>query len=271
MLTVRSTPASELARADAGDGFDDPDLQECDVLIVEDIQQMPARVSEAACDLIDYRASRRKPLVLTATVGPAALTHLPHRLTSPLVAGLVVQLQPYGPESRQEILDAAARAQGIRLTSEALLWLARQGGGMRASLGLLRNLGQFTFGHSGPLERQAVEDALAATGQPVPTQSDAERIVRRVADEFGVSERDLLGPSRLRTYLIPRQVAMYLTRELTSLSLPKIGSVFANRNHTTVLHACRKVAEEIAVNDSLNARMRQIRQELGTRDVKVLV
>lgn len=262
-LAVRCASAAELARPDDSLGFDDdPALLTCDVLIIEDVQHLPARVADAVCDLIDHRASRRQALVLSSTVGPAGMTHMPRRLTSRLAAGLVVQLEPYGPMSRQEILIEAAAGLRVRLTPDALAWLTRQGG-VRTAIGLVRTLAPFSAGRIEPLDQPDVERILSGAGQPAATGEDARHIVRRVANAFGVSEKELLGPSRLRTVLFPRQIAMYLTRELTTLSLPRIGSVFANRDHTTVLHACRKVEEALAGNDSLGALMRQMKQELS--------
>jgi chromosomal replication initiator protein len=262
-ITARSISAGELARPDENEGFADCGLQTCDFLIIEDIQHLPNRVADAACDLIDHRAARRKPLVISASAGPAGLTHLSRRLTSRLAAGLVVQLEPLGIQSRRTILEAAAKANKTRLTPDALDLLARQSEGMRAALGLLQNLTQLARNFSGPLDQKAVTQILAGTGQPTSTRGDPCQIVKRVAALFDITEKELLGTSRLRNVLLPRQVAMYLTRALTKLSLPQIGAFFAGRDHTTVLHACRKVEAELAENETLVAIVRQVKLELS--------
>ncbi len=265
-LTVRCVSAGELARPDQrdqNDGFADRGLQTCDFLIVEDLQHLTNRAADAACDLIDLRSARRKPLVITTSSGPAGLTHLSRRLTSRLAAGLVVQLQPLGIASRQIILAALAQANGLRLTPEALFGLARRSDGMRAALGSLQNLTQLTGNYSGPLDGQAVTQILAGTGLPAATHGHPGPIIKRVAALFAINEQDLLGPSRFRRVLLPRQVAMYLTRALTKLSLPQIGAVFAGRDHTTVLHACRKVEAELKTNDTLVMIVKQVKRELG--------
>lgn len=261
-VTIRTVSAIEFARPDEADGRSDPGLHTCDVLIVEDIQHLPARVADLVCNLIDRRIGRRKALVLTTTIGPAGLTHLPRRLTSRLAGGLLVQLEPYGPDSRRAILEAAAIPANLRLTPDALTWLARESESVRSALGCVSSLAQLRPGSPDALDKATVERLLAGAGRPRAARG-AQQIVRRVASAFGVSEKELLGDSRLRTVLLPRQVAMYLTRELTDLSLPKIGSVFANRDHTTVLHACRKVEQQLAADNSLKALMRQMRQELS--------
>ena len=86
--------------------------------------------------------------------------------------------------------------------------------------------------------------------------------MKRVCAAFGVAEKDVRGTSRLRSALVPRQVAMYLARELAGLSLPRIGAAFG-RDHTTVLHACRRVEQAMAADALLKARVKQLRGELG--------
>jgi len=260
VVTARAVVAGELARPDDDSGFADRDLQICDFLVVEDVQHLPERAADAMCDLIDRRAVRRKALIITASTGPAGLTHLPRRLTSRLAAGLVVQLEPLGVASRRAILEAHAK--DVRLTADALDWLAGQNGGLRAGLGLLQNLAQVARDFPGPLDRAAVEQILAGTGQPTSRGTNLATIIKRVCAAFGVTQKELLGTSRLRSVLVPRQVAMYLARELTGLSLPRIAATFA-RDHTTVLHACRKVEEATRVDLKLAATLKQLQSEFA--------
>ena len=131
-LTARSEPAGDLARPDVaeeGAGFADRGLRSCDVLVLEDVQHLPGRFADAACDLIDRRSARGKATVVTAGTGPASLAHLSRRLTSRLAAGLVVQLEPLGVASRRAILAAAAEARRVRLAADGLDVLANHAGG----------------------------------------------------------------------------------------------------------------------------------------------
>ena len=268
-LTLPRTPVTvtppeiEWRSTDDPAGFADPDLLACDVLVLEDVQHLPPRAADPVCDLLDRRAARRKPVVVTAGTGPAGLSQLPQRLTSRLAAGLVVQLEPLGPASRRVFVAATAETLGLRLTSDALDRLAAPatGGGVRPLLGLLGNLAQVAADYPGPLDRTAVDVILAGTGQPTSAGRDPGAIVRRVAAAFGVTEKDLLGASRLRSVIVPRQVAMVLVRELCGLSLPRVGAVFG-RDHTTVLHALRKVAADATADAALNGRVEQLRREL---------
>jgi chromosomal replication initiator protein len=262
VVTTRTVAAGDLARsADGEAGFADPDLLACDLLVLEDVQHLPAKAADPVCDLLDRRASRRKAVVAMAGAG---LSHLPQRLTSRLASGLVVQLEPLGPASRRVVAESAAEALGLRLTPDALDRLAARatGGGVRPLLGVLGNLAQVAADYPGPLDRTAVDEILAGTGQPTSAGPDATAIVKRVALAFGVTEKELLGPSRLRSVMVPRQVAMVLVRELCGLSLPRIGAVFG-RDHTTVLHALRKVAADMTTDERLVGVVRQLRAELS--------
>lgn len=255
--------AGDVARS-PDESFTDDALATCDLLALEDIQHLPERAADAACDLIDRRTARRRATVVTASAGPSQLAHLPLRLTSRLSSGLVVQLEPLAAPSRLAILTAVARQKGVPLTADALGWLAEQttGGGVRSTLGLLQNLAQVASAFPGPLTRADVQQVLADSGQPTSAAPDVSAIVERVAAAFGISTKELLGASRLRGVMRPRQVAMYLARELTGLSLPRLGAAFG-RDHTTVLHACRKVEAELTSDLGLASKVRDLHSALG--------
>lgn len=260
--TVQLVSVGDRARS-PDESLSDNDLFECDVLALEDLQHLTDRTASAACDLIDRRAARRRATVATASTGPAGLTHLSHRLTSRLAAGLVVQLEPLSADSRRAVLADAARAKGVRLAPDALDWLAEQAtSGVRTALGLLQNLAAVAKAFPGPMSRADVEQTVTGTGLPTSAALDVSVIVKRVAATFGVSEADLRGPSRLRGVMRARQVAMYLARELTGLSLPRLGAAFG-RDHSTVLHACHKVEGDTANDLALAKQVSELRRGLG--------
>lgn len=261
-VVARSEAAGDLARPDslgADAGFADRNLQTCDVLVLEDVQHLPERAADAVCDLLDKRARRRKACIITANTGPAGLTLLPRRLTSRLAAGLVVQLEPLTEASRRSVIESAAKARTVRLTADGLEALATHGTSIRSALGLLQNLAQVAAKYPGPLDRKAVEEILSGTGQPTSRAVPLDAIMKRVASMFGVSVKELLGTSRLRNVVLARQVAMYLAREVVGLSLPRIGTAFG-RDHTTVLHSCRKVESEMETDAALRGRVNELRR-----------
>jgi chromosomal replication initiator protein len=238
----------------------DRDLYDCDLLGLEDVQHLTPRTANAACDLLDYRSARGRATVVTTSAGPAGLTHLPRRLTSRLTGGLVVHLEPLTSESRRVILADAATKTGVQLTPEALSYLVGHATrSLRAALGTLKNLAQIAPAFPGPLGRAEVESTLAQTGQPTSPGADVYGIVNHVAAAFGVTASELLGASRLRGVLQPRQVAMYLARELTGLSLPRLGAAFGGRDHTTILYAHRKVQKDLKSDPGLANQVRQLR------------
>jgi chromosomal replication initiator protein len=172
---------------------------------------------------------------------------------------LVVALEPLSASSRAAIVSDAAKRLRVRLEPDALARIAHESPTVRAAFGLLQNVSQVAKALPGPVSAAHVEQVLTATGQPTSRETAVSEIVKRVALAFAVSERELLGESRLRGVLRARQVAMYLVRELTGLSLPRIGVAFADRHHTTVLHACQKVEAELEADAALAGRVRELR------------
>jgi chromosomal replication initiator protein len=255
--SVRLLPAGDLLRG--GDDDPDPvaDLGDCDLLVIEDVQHLPVRSAGLLGRLLDDRGSRRRATLLTAGAGPALLPALPRRLTGRLAAGLVVGVRAFTPGGRRTLAEVLAARRGVRLTDDALDELAGlpTGGGGRPLLGAIEALRPLAREVLGALDADAVRGVLGEADRPV------ERVVARVAAAFGVPPAEVLGPSRQRRVLVPRQVAMLLARE-AGLSLPQVGAAFG-RDHTTVLHACRKVMTDLAADPRLRQTVGELRAELG--------
>ena len=258
--TVRTLAANDLDPRPTEDDIFASALA-CDLLIVEDLQHLPERSAEWFRRLLDGRTAHRRATVLTANVGPATLVHLPRRLSSRLVAGLVVPIEPLSPVSRRRVLTVRAERLGLRLTTSALRWLADQptGGGLRPLLGQLETLKTATRGNPARIDRDTAEHLL---GPRVAAATGFDAIALKVAAAFDVKAKDLRGPSRLRTVLEARQVAMYLAHDTVGFSLPAVGRAFG-RDHTTVLHAVRKVRERIAGDETFAGRVKQLAGELA--------
>lgn len=264
-LTVQVVAAAEVPRpADDAPGDELAELRTADLLVVEDVQHLHQRAAGVLCRLLDHRAARRKPTVVTASRGPAGLAQLPRRLTSRLAAGLVVQLEPLTPAGRRVLLEQLAGRKKLRLADDAVDWLAGRatGGGFRPLAGLVEQLRALATGRTtGPLDAAAVRELLAGS-QPTSRDEPVRAIVDRVAAAFGVKPRDVVGTCRQRTVLVPRQVAMYLARQAGKLSLMQVGAAFGGRDHTTVLHACRRVEEAIRADAKLKRTVRDLMAEL---------
>jgi chromosomal replication initiator protein len=231
----------------------------CDLLIVEDLQHLPATAATAFGRLLDFRCARRRQVVLTSALGPAQLSALPVRLTSRLAAGLVVGLESYGPASRRRLLEELARRRQVSLSPEILDWLAeRIGGSGRQLEGAVTRVEALI--RLGTLDVAAVAAHFGVEADS--SRPTLERISAHVACWFQVELREMRSPSRLRRALLPRQVSMYLARRLTELSLVEIGAFFGGRDHSTVLHAVRKVEQALQDDAALNAAVQRICGEL---------
>jgi chromosomal replication initiator protein len=265
--TARCIPASELPRRAADAEHEGPDdfaeMLLCDLLAIEDLQHLPVKYVNTLCRVLDYRAARRRPTVLTSSLGPARLTDLPRRLTSRLAAGLVVRLDLPGLASRKILADEFAKARGIILDSAARDWVAEHSpGGARAILGAIEQLRGLPKTGGIPLAASAVMTRLKETAAPVSEQSPMDRIVNRVSHAFGVRPRDMLGSGRQRDVMVPRHVAMYLSRLVAKVPLTRIGAHFGGRDHTTVMHALRKMEETIKDDAKLAVTVRELQAEL---------
>jgi chromosomal replication initiator protein len=253
--TAQVHPAAELPR----DSQELADLRPLDLLIIEGVQELKPADVESLLVLLDGRSSRRLPTVVTASAGPALLTDLPRRLTTRLAAGLVVRLDSFGLASRICFARWHAAKASLRLTSDAAEWIAGSADGLRHLLGMIDTLRTTSSARKGELSATQVAELLADPVQPRPI---LERITRTVAQAFRVQVKDVVGASRLRTVLIPRQVAMFLAREVAKLPLTEIGKHFGGRDHTTVMNAVRKIEATLTSDAELAGRVQELRRGL---------
>lgn len=256
--TALAIPASDLGRSEA-DAMPPADL---DLLVIEDFHRLPARASESALKLLDARAVRRRPTVITSQAAPAALSNLSRRLTNRLASGLVVHLEPFSLRSRRALVSRLAHARGVHLKPDAVMWVAREatGGGIRPAMGMIERLILLGKGKRSPIGKATASAYLSG---PVSDESPLDRIVDVVCETFHVTGKDVRGKSRLRSIVMARQVAMALAREPGQMPLKAIGRYFGGRDHATVLHACRVVAEGMKSDATLAKAMRDLRRKLA--------
>ena len=237
-------------------------LTDCDLLVIEDLQHLSASLGGALARIIDDRLVRRRPMVFTSSAGPAQLTQLPAHLTSRLAGGLVVKIDPLAPASRLTMLEKLAKRKRLNLSQEVLLWLAEHlNGSVRQLEGALNRLETVARLQARPLTVSRVADLFrteAAASRPT-----MDRITQRVGRYFQVEPAQLQTRRRSRNALLPRQVSMYLARHLTPMSLDQIGAYFGGRDHSTVLHACRKVEQALHQDANLSGAIRQLNADLA--------
>lgn len=257
-FSSQTIPARELAQSSEAESL--REFAETDLLIVEDFQHLAPEPAERIARLLDERQERGRCVVATARPGPAHLSDLPARLTSRLAGGLVVGLEPLGAASRKRLARALIDHRGLNVAPEVVDWLAaRPGGGVRPLLGALAQLEALSRVCPAPLQLAALTAQIAEPEQSA--ESPFEAIARRVAERFRIDLKSLRGRVRHRSILWPRQVSMYLIRELTGLPLAQIGAYFG-RDHTTILHACRKVEAALESDPALAGLLRELRAEL---------
>jgi chromosomal replication initiator protein len=265
-LTARIVSARELPKRKADDDEllqEFADLVQLDFLAIEDLQHLPLKLVLDFCQLLDKRSARRKLTVVTCLHGPALLERFPRRLTSRLAAGLVVQVEPVGRESRRELLVALLFRKKLRLQPTAIEVLLERtkGGGVRPLHGIVETLATLTRHSNSPNSPLSAETvtALLESSEFSSANGPIPELLNRVAKYFGISRQEILGASRRRDVLLPRQVLMYLARETTTLSLPQIGAACGGRDHTTVLHAWRKIGDEAKTDSTLAQTLRDLR------------
>jgi chromosomal replication initiator protein len=240
--------------------------RQADLLIVEDLQHLPTRYVETLVQHIDERLRRGSPMIFTALQGPSGLKHrgtpLPGRLTNRLAGGLVVALAPMQTPSRRRLLKVLAEQMKLNVGADILDWLAEQlTGGGRQLEGAIRQLKTLQRLQSKPLR---LADIRAHFRIQIEAKAPTvKRIAEHVSGYFHVEVKLLPSAGRSRDVLLPRQVSMYLARQLTSLSLQKIGKFFGGRDHKTVQHACKKIEAAMKVDAALSGAVRRMHAELA--------
>ena len=223
-----------------------------DALLVDDIQFFAgkSKSQEEFFHAFDALLQGNHQIVLTCDRYPKEVDNLPERLTSRFESGISFAIEPPDLETRAAILTSKAAISQVELPDDVALFLAgRLNSNVRDLEGALRRviMGAGFHGHSITISycREVLQDLFSIQDRLITI----ENIQKTVADYFKLRVSDLIAKRRFRSTTRPRQIAMTLARELTNRSFPEIGSAFGDRNHTTVLHACRRV-EELRMTDS---------------------
>ncbi|HLV58087.1 MAG TPA: chromosomal replication initiator protein DnaA [Natronosporangium sp.] len=229
--------------------------RDVDVLLIDDIQFLESRerTQEEFFHTFNTLHNTSKQIVITSDRSPKQLSTLEDRLRTRFEWGLLADIQPPDLETRIAILQKKAAQEGLQAPDEVLEFIAsRISNSIRELEGALIRVTAFASLTRSPVELALAEEVLRDF---IPDGSEpkvtVEQIMASTADYFGVTLEDLRGHSRSRVLVNARQVAMYLCRELTELSLPRIGQAFGGRDHTTVMHADRKIRQQMAERRSL--------------------
>ena len=240
--------------------------RQADACIVDDVQFFAGkdRSQEEFFHTFNALYEAGKQIVLASDKPPQEITPLQERLRSRFACGLIADMQPPDLETRVAILHRKAEERSLLLpTNVAMLVATHMYANVRELEGCLARLGAYASLHAQSISVELTEAVL----QQVLTERDrvltAPRIQQAVAQHFGVKTSDLKSKKRQRAIAFPRQVAMFLCRELTNASLPEIGRHFGGKDHTTVLHACTKIARLEEADEHIARILWQLRQTLG--------
>ncbi|PJN95678.1 chromosomal replication initiator protein DnaA, partial [Amaricoccus sp. HAR-UPW-R2A-40] len=228
-----------------------------DMLMVDDVQFIAGKDSTQDEFFHTFNAliDQHKQIIISADRAPGEIDGLEERIKSRLQWGLVVDLHPTDYELRLGILQSKAEAQllehpGVTIGSGVMEFLAhRISSNVRVLEGALNRLFAFASLVGRDINLDMTQECLADILRASERKVTIEEILRKVADHYNLRMSDLLSARRARNVARPRQVAMYLAKTLTSRSLPDIGRRFGGRDHTTVIHAVRKI-EELKATDS---------------------
>ena len=229
--------------------------RQADLLCIDDIQFLAGkeRSQEEIFHTFNTLFDGHKQIVLSCDRPASEIANLEHRLVSRFEWGLTAELQPPAIETRLAILRKKARGMQIKLPDEIFEFLAnRIRSNVRRLEGALMRVASFASLSGKQLTREVIEHLLKDILQEeARTSITIEQIQRRVAEHFDVRLADMTSKRRPASIAFPRQVAMYLARELTKSSLNEIGDAFGGRDHGTVLHACKLVKRRMKEQDNI--------------------
>jgi chromosomal replication initiator protein len=239
---------SDVVRAYQHKAFDlfKQDYHSLDLLLIDDIQFFAGknRTQEEFFYAFNALIENHKQVIITCDAFPKELEGIEERLISRFGWGLTVQIEPPELEMRVAILLRKAEAEKIKLDENSAFYIAKLiRSNVRELEGALKRVTAYSSFSAKPitleLTKEALRDIIAAHSQQV----SIENIQKTVANYYKIKTTDMFSKKRSRVVVRPRQMAMLLAKELTSMSLPDIGDAFGGRDHTTVLHACRKINE----------------------------
>ncbi len=236
-----------------------------DLLLIDDVQFFAGkeRTQEEFFNAFEALLAKRAHIIMTSDTYPKGLVDIDERLTSRFDAGLTVAIEPPELEMRVAILMRKAEAEATVMPEDVAFFVAKN---VRANVreleGALRKVLAYSrFSHKEiniGLAREALKDLLSIQNRQV----GVENIQKTVADFYKIKIADMYSKKRPASIARPRQIAMYLAKEMTQKSLPEIGELFGGRDHTTVLHGVRKIAAERQKNTELNQQLHVLEQTL---------
>ncbi|KQB95292.1 chromosomal replication initiation protein [Loktanella sp. 1ANDIMAR09] len=241
-----------------------------DVLMVDDVQFIGGKDStqEEFFHTFNALVDGQKQIIISADRAPGEIKDLEERIKSRLQCGLVVDLHPTDYELRLGILQSkvevySAQYPELRIADGVLEFLAhRISTNVRVLEGALTRLFAFASLVGREITLDLTQDCLSDVLKASDRKVTVEEIQRKVSEHYNIRLSDMIGPKRVRNYARPRQIAMYLAKQMTSRSLPEIGRRFGGRDHTTVMHGVKRIEELKALDSQIADDLELLRRAL---------
>ncbi len=240
-----------------------------DVLMVDDIQFLTGKVGTQEEFFHTFNAlhTAGKQIILSSDKPPKEIAKLEERLRSRFEWGLIADIAKPDLETRVAILQKKAEDELLHVDGEVLEMIAeRVASNIRELEGCLTRLVAYSSLTGRPIDRALAEEALKEVfARSEPRHVTCDDVMEAVATYYNVTVDDLKGPRRSRDVAVPRQIAMYIAREVVGAPLTMIGDCFGGRDHSTVNHACQKVTQEVKTSPTLNNLVSDLCQQLQER------
>lgn len=237
-----------------------------DILLIDDIQFLAGkeRTQEEFFHTFNTLYEANKQIIISSDRPPKDIPTLEDRLRSRFEWGLITDIQPPDYETRIAILQKKAQVENLHVSDEVINFIAdRINSNIRELEGALIRVSAYSSFTDNVMDKQTAAELLKdILPAKKPVQITIPLIQLKVAEYFGVKTEDMKSKKRTRSVSFPRQVAMYLCRELTDNSLPVVGKHFGDRDHTTVLHAQEKIGLEIEKDPAISQAVNKIKEEL---------
>lgn len=239
-----------------------------DVLLIDDIHFIAGKESTQEEFFHTFNAlhNSRKQIIITSDRPPKEISNLEERLQSRFVWGLIADIQPPDFETRVAILRKKIEHETVQVPDEVILFIAEEiHTNIRELEGALIRVVAYSLLEEKPISLEMGKVILKDMLKQTSSMVSMERIMDVVAEHYHMKTPDLRTPRRNKNIVLPRQIAMYLSRQLTSHSLPEIGMAFGGRDHTTVLHSWKKIQKNLTGDMALKNMIEQITVALKSR------
>ncbi len=236
-----------------------------DLLLIDDIQFFSgkSRTQEEFFYAFEALVANKAQVIITSDTYPKEISGIDDRLISRFDSGLTVAIEPPELEMRVAILMRKAQSEGVSVSEDVAFFVAKHlRSNVRELEGALRKILAYSKFHGREITIELTKEALKDLLTVQNRQISVENIQKTVADFYNIKVADMYSKKRPANIARPRQIAMYLAKELTQKSLPEIGELFGGRDHTTVLHAVRKIADERGKDAQLNHELHVLEQTL---------